>query len=415
MKQATIISLGLAAGAATKTTAFAPLSPSPSPSSKTSYGHTCATSRRHHRSISKTGRSLRLQKDMISSPSSSLNMLDGVSDEVSSILSSPRLSSFLGDSSFLGVPHSAYLDSLPTDLMATATRSIVDDPRVESELFTDASHVALDLITFVSPGRALLRLSLLLGRVFAIMADWVPDHAMLPEEMVFQSVMLAVSASLLVKSCTPMLPALLTTTSYREKRAYKALFAKYGLSWMQFKMVMAFASEWVEIPPNGRLADNTTSNANASDADGHVYWLQKGEAELIINDITIQHVVASSSSSSGQLSILGELEFARQLQQRKASKKGGSSIEDSSTTHQVSPSCKIKAGPNGATLLRIDATKLLKLMDEDDQLADSIRSIIFAGMQEKLTRVMEESKNITSGAGHLQQQAAFYAAYEHEI
>ena len=349
-------------------------------------------------------------------------MLD-VSDEVSSfLLSPPRLSSFLGDSSFVGVPHSAYLDDLPTDLMATATRSIVDDPRVESELFTDASHVALDLITFASPGRALMRLSILVGRVFAIMADWVPDHTILPEEMLFQSLMLTVSVTLLIKSLMPMLPAMVTTTSYREKRAYHALFGKFGLSWMQFKMVMAFASEWVEIPGNGQLADNNaTVNASAA-ADGYVYWLQKGEAELVVNDTTIQNVVASSSSSSSQLSILGELDFARQLHERKKkSKKTNSKNKaqqedeqsniDEASIDQASPPSKIKAGPAGATLLRIDAAKLLKLMDEDDQLADSIRSIIFAGMQEKLTKVMEENNN---GARQLQQQAA-YAAYEHEI
>jgi len=354
-------------------------------------------------------------------------MLD-VSDEVSSfLLSSPRLSSFLGDSSFVGVPHSAYLDDLPTDLMATATRSIVDDPRVESELFTDASHVALDLVTFASPGRALMRLSILVGRVFAIMADWVPDHTILPEEMLFQSLMLTVSITLLIKSCTPMLPALVTTTSYREKRAYHALFGKYGLSWMQFKMVMAFASEWVEIPGNGQLADNNATVDASAAADGYVYWLQKGEAELVVNDTTIQHAVASSSSSSSQLSILGELDFARQLQERKKkSKKTNSkskaqqedeqsSIGEASIHHQASPPSKIKAGPAGATLLRIDAAKLHKLMDEDDQLADSIRSIIFAGMQEKLTKVMEENNNGARQLQQQQQQQAAYAAYEHEI
>lgn len=330
--------------------------------------------------------------------------------EVSAVLSS-RLPSFLGDSSFVGVPHSAYLDSLPTDLISTATRSIVlDDPKVESELFTDASHVAMDLVTFASPTKAFLRLSIVVGRVLAIMADWVPDHTILPEEMVFQSLMLTVSASLLIKSCMPMLPALLTTTSYREKRAYHALFRKFGLSWLQFKMVMAFASEWVEVPANGQ-----------PDAEGgYVYWLQKGEAELVVNDITVQHVVASSSSS-GQLSILGELDFARHLQERKQSKKTKNKQDEqatkngdedtSSTTdhHQATTASKIKAGPSGATLLRIDTAKLLNLMDDDDQLADGIRSIIFAGMQEKLAQVMEENKSRNNTG------AAVYAAYEHEF
>ena len=52
---------------------------------------------------------------------------------------------------------------------------------------------------------------------------------------------------------------------------------------------------------------------------------------------------------------------------------------------------KIRAGPKGATLLRLDASRLLKLMDDDAQLSEGIRSIIFAGMQDRLLSVMEEA------------------------
>merc|ERR1711966_464824 len=63
---------------------------------------------------------------------------------------------------------------------------------------------------------------------------------------------------------------------------------------------------------------------------------------------------------------------------------------DPTTTTTSTTTTKIRAGPSGVTLLRLDADRLLRLIDDDEALADGIRSIVFAGMQDKLRRVMAE-------------------------
>lgn len=399
------------------------------------------------------------------------------------------LSSFLGDSTFVGLPaffssaasQQSLLNSLPTDLLAAATsRSpvLVDDlPSVESEALADLSHVALDLITFAGPTRALLRLSICVGRLLAIAADWVPDHYLHPEELAFQLFMLSVSVGLLLRSAFPFVPALLrqsTTNPYGEKRAYGALFKRHGgLSWVQTRMVLAGGgAEWFELGEGEvvvmermeqlqQQAVTASTDDNDGDAtvvsigDGYLYWLQKGEAELLVCSgdtcLSKERAVATAADAD-EVAILGELEFARRMQdQAKASKKmdkagkkkkdkkskkqhkdevmvtemASTNAKDStstdlpastttSTTTAAAPTTtKIRAGPSGATLLRLDAVRLLRLMEDDDALAEGIRSIVFAGMQEKLLRVMAEDSN--SAPKEEEMQPSYNASYEPEF
>lgn len=463
--------------------AFAP----PAAASTTGIRKRCQTHQSSGAGGTSTSTSLRMTELLLSDPTDSIDALSALSS--SSTASSARglLSSFLGDSSFVGLPaflstqshqphiQSLYLDYLPTDLLSTATRTLtstatstildfsdtMDDPQVESELLTDVAHVALDLITFASPTRALLRLSLCVGRMLAIAADWVPDHYLHPEEWLFQGFMLTVSFGLLAKTALPVLPALLhqSTNRYGEKRAYGALFKRHGgLSWVQTKMILAGGgAEWFELE-EGEVAvmmeekkeEATNTNGGADGSvdvvqghDGYLYWLQKGEAELLIcsGDTCLSKeraVATASDASSGtstsidEVAILGELEFARKMQDqqskakakqaaknKKADKKtvkdaavasaiptemasngnaNGDLKESSPNYISTTTTTKIRAGPSGATLLRLDATRLLKLMDDDDALADGIRSIVFAGMQDKLRRVMQEDNTGTTAS-----------------
>ena len=50
--------------------------------------------------------------------------------------------------------------------------------------------------------------------------------------------------------------------------------------------------------------------------------------------------------------------------------------------------CEIEAGPLGATILRISTSRLLKLMEYDEQLEASIQRMIATGMQEKLRALL---------------------------
>lgn len=65
--------------------------------------------------------------------------------------------------------------------------STVVDPYLEAESLTVMAHLALDFSGFVlSPSRSLFRLAAVLGRIFAISADYVVDHSIHTEELMIQ-------------------------------------------------------------------------------------------------------------------------------------------------------------------------------------------------------------------------------------
>lgn len=68
------------------------------------------------------------------------------------------------------------------------------DPFFEAEILTDAAHVAMDFSGIVfSPSRSLLRLFTVLGRIFAISADYVVDHSVHTEELAIQLFLICVA------------------------------------------------------------------------------------------------------------------------------------------------------------------------------------------------------------------------------
>jgi hypothetical protein len=71
---------------------------------------------------------------------------------------------------------------LPTMVIADTTSSV----STEAEVFTGLAHVALDFSGIFSPSKSLIRLFAIVGRVFALSADYLPDHAIHPEELMIQ-------------------------------------------------------------------------------------------------------------------------------------------------------------------------------------------------------------------------------------
>jgi hypothetical protein len=72
------------------------------------------------------------------------------------------------------------------------------DPSLEAELFAGLAHVALDFTGFLSPSKSLIRLFSVVGRVFAISADYLPDHSIHTEELVIQIFLIGIAMKDLV-------------------------------------------------------------------------------------------------------------------------------------------------------------------------------------------------------------------------
>lgn len=286
-------------------------------------------------------------------------------------------------------PSELHTNAIPMqtrDLVAyQPSETIAVDPFVQAEVLNDISHIALDLATFFTPATASLRLLTVIGRILGILSDYLPDHTMMPEELAFQMIMLAISFSSFVKSAYPMIRASRESTSFRDRRTYHALFANVGVSWLQFKSVISTACDWTSVEAGDAIAMSEQEHE-------FIYWLYSGEVSVVSNNETIlQHVARKSCAprhkDKNASGLLGELRFARALEEKKTRR--ASRVSDDGSLYFRNNT--ILAGPSGATLLRINTSKLTALMDHDDQLADSIHCLLFTGIQEQLSALLTQA------------------------
>ena len=96
------------------------------------------------------------------------------------------------------------------------------DPSLEAEVLNDVGHVFLDMFTFVTKeGSMIARLLAVIGRLAFIASDYIPDHVIRPDELVFQMSMLAIASARLSQGLLPVASSMLSSSSsIREKKAY---------------------------------------------------------------------------------------------------------------------------------------------------------------------------------------------------
>jgi hypothetical protein len=91
----------------------------------------------------------------------------------------------------------AFDSMLEQDQWSDAVSALLP-PDIEAEVLADVSH-ALDLSGFFSRCKSRLRLFSIVGRIFSIYADYLPDHTILPEELAVQLFFLGVSMREIMK------------------------------------------------------------------------------------------------------------------------------------------------------------------------------------------------------------------------
>ena len=237
------------------------------------------------------------------------------------------------------------------------------DPFLEAELFNDAAHVALDFATMMGPATVAIRALAVIGRIFVMASDYVPDHAMLPEEFVFQVVMLGISSAALARSLPPMFAT--KEMTMRDRKCFDSFFRPAGITWMQYKLVSATAMEWTDAIPGAIITTDEMDGAAHQD----LYWLYRGEIEIQSKGEVIQRI------SSKTAHLLGDLTFANTSPK----------TDHANKTH---PKTTAKAGLKGATLLRVDTIKLKELMKRDDGLDKAVRNMLLDVMQERIASLL---------------------------
>lgn len=265
--------------------------------------------------------------------------------------------------------HSAL--NLASPLLSIAMSSPMD-PFIEAELFNDAAHVALDLTALLGPATVAIRAAAVVGRLFVMASDYVPDHSMLPEELVFQLTMLVVSVAGLGQSLQSVFMGLSQELTMRDRKCFASLFHPAGLTWMQYKVLLSVAFEWKELAPGAIITTNELDPSPHGVEDSKsLYWLYSGGVEVQSKGEILQRISPKSAHLLGDMSV-----FATK------------STSSSSKSNYEFPKTTAKAGIKGATLLRIDSDKLKKLMKSDEKLDHAVRNMLFDAMQERIASLL---------------------------
>jgi hypothetical protein len=296
------------------------------------------------------------------------------------------------------------------------------NPIIEGEIFSGLAHVALDLLTLTGPATIIVRLGAVIGRMFAMAADYVPDHDVLPLELVFQCLMLCVAWFGLVQS---LVPVALSKFAYhikasdviskdetskaqrlRDAKAYSSFFKSTGLSWNHFKAISACAFEWISVSPGDVISSNeihpNVSLNGKSQEDEYVYWLYNGTVEIQSQGKLLQDIKQSSRQGSTcnmdnpGCGMLFENRLLKRIVEKDSTNTNTSTKWKRAKDSPDSESAKekktksdpqmtiIASGSSNSILLRINTSNLLMLMETDPQLSNSIRTLLMNSMQAKL-------------------------------
>jgi len=281
------------------------------------------------------------------------------------------------------------------------------NPEVESEIFADMAHVALDVFSFLTPERVLLRFAAVVGRILSIASDYVPDHFIRTDEMVFQFAMLAISGYLFWNTAFSMIgpvdpfPILGgvgpssssgTVSKLKQRYTYEHLFKQTGLSWFQFiVLVKKGVISWDTVDVGEEFI---SSNKNKESSSEYLFWVYRGEADLIFNGSPLKYVQASKTKKPPKSFFLADLEFMDRIEEMKlALVRNSSPIEIEECRGDSEEFCREQAviraaGPTGAKVLRINKSKLLEEMNKDTDLIFVIEELLSKGIQRKLSVIL---------------------------
>lgn len=337
-------------------------------------------------------------------------------------------------------------------LIVSVSKLLSSDPVILAEILNDMSHVALDFANTLfgqifSNSRTactysrnvIIRGAAIIGRLFALSADYLPDHRVVPEELVFQMVMLTLAWVALFRALLPwalatfvfpastgswggLMGGLAATTqqpsTVRDGKAFSLLFQPAGVTWSQFKAMSAFCLDWVTLEP-GQVVMMEGDEQNNDQQ--HIYWLYSGEMVMHHNGKAVWNVTRNSPKApAAGTGILGEerlLEIVDQVSKNKKTSKAvlkNKKKEETTTGEAAATNNKLVTVTAGqgplvqdstcsglnetvtnhrkTTIMRIHADKLKLLMQSDPDLVEAIRTLVLQCMQDKLAVQLDSTR-----------------------
>ena len=282
----------------------------------------------------------------------------------------------------------------------TAALSSLPDPTLtqEAHLLAELSHLGLDFATLLFGGTGViaLRAAAVLGRVCALGADYLPDHLVFADELVFQLFMLGASIVALVQAALPAAFAVtsLSKISLHDGKAFAHLFEPAGTTWTQFKALLSVrALEWITLDVT---ENNDTVTESDSQEDEYIYWLFSGAVQVTESlvpskEADVQSTTATTTAARQTYHLTAtrsgraaEDAGRRLVGERRLLQRLGKSNKKTTTAAAIKTKLTLRATVPNTKLLRIHTDSLRLLMNNDQHLADAIRTLLFASMEAKL-------------------------------
>ncbi len=272
---------------------------------------------------------------------------------------------------------------------------------IEAQVYGDIAHLILDLGTIYAPDTILLRLLIFLGRICSILSDYVPDHSMTFDEIMFQSVMLTFSTSSLLNKLATFTSSLTETTTFQDKRVFVTVFSPAGFTWMQYKTLLARnIIEWSHCEPGTFLSEDNES----------LLVTYRGQVNQFTNgNPFIQYGSMMNWGRRYSYDIIGDFSKANELLRGVNNKAKNKRIsgrknhiflhedEEDDFFNQSQNPRVLQVGKTGALLLRINTKMLLQHTNEDDGMTESTMNLYFSAMRKMLTTYSKYSPPTSTG------------------
>lgn len=304
---------------------------------------------------------------------------------------------------------------------AILTSTVFTDPVIGSSLLSDIAHLILDFATFYvnTNDTMLLQLLTIIGRILTIVSDYLPDHKIAPDELLFQIFMLGWSLKIWADNLHSMIQATYHPVSFRERRLYRIVFLPAGMTWYQYRALMSKKTaliEWIHLKPGDIIPQDNREDCiyllyrgdivqildddspNSLNKRRRRQQQQQDEKEQLLHFAHDKHYHTNHSNTP----IIYERPLTMKLMERRESTHynrtrnyrydkmnkanvlkqtdGNSKVDDSpssfSETKTTKSTSMMEAGKRGASLLRIDMDKLFHLLEYDSHLALSFQKIL---------------------------------------
>lgn len=286
-----------------------------------------------------------------------------------------------------GTHRNTVLSSMMETVAVDSANVLISQQSLEAEILSDLAHLCLDFATLFSPDTIVLRLFVICGRVFNILADYIPDRQMTTDEIVIQSFMLSLSCRNFFLMFQELLRSSGQPASFQDRRIYQTIFRPAGFTWSQYKLLVSDgALEWVQGSPDSTLCESRQNLLLTY--RGTVLKLQPGRMYEVygrrngrcshdyVGDLSLVKDLLDISCGSNRRSPKG-----KQIHQ--ALPHDVASIANTNCGHQ-SEFQILQIGKLGATILRINTYKLLESAKADASIAECTKNLIFNGIHAKL-------------------------------